>query len=176
MKPRRTGNSHTGVWDWRGARGTRRWVRLGPRRICARLARAPGRQPFNWLLHSRTPHAARSDKTYSVGRDPGEAQGIVTAMNDDASTVAELHPKLQPIRAKASARNWSFEVLDPTKLTVQDASGPGFMSQAVTLVLGMLGLRRGLEPAGGNGVHTYLYSVRSNGHVDKERLWAPYRP
>jgi hypothetical protein len=97
-------------------------------------------------------------------------------MNYEANTLAELHPKLEPIRAKASARNWSFEVLDPTKLTVQDAGGPGFLSQAVTLVLGMLGLRRALEPARGNGVQKYLYSVRSNGHVDKERLWAPYRP
>jgi hypothetical protein len=97
-------------------------------------------------------------------------------MNDDSGTAAELHPKLEPIREEASAKNWSFEIVDPTKLIVQDVSGPGLLSHALILILGMVGLRRALEPAGGNGVHRYVYSVRPNGHVDKKRLWAPHRP
>lgn len=97
-------------------------------------------------------------------------------MSDDALTVGKLHPELERIRAQAVARRVPFEEVTATELVVHGAVGPGILSQAVTLVGGVLGLRGALEAPEAQKPYASVYSVKPDGRVRKERLWAPYRP
>lgn len=96
-------------------------------------------------------------------------------MGDDGPTVGELHPKLQPIRARAIARGRPFEVVGATELAIAGAVGPGFLSQAATFVCSLMGLRGALDAPEAQRPYTYVYSVGPGGRVRKERLWVTYR-
>ncbi len=97
-------------------------------------------------------------------------------MSDDALTVGKLHPKLERIRARAVVRRVPVEGVSATELVVHGTVGPSFLSQTSTFVWGVLGLRGALEAPEAQKPYAYVYSVKPNGRVRKERLWAPYRP
>jgi hypothetical protein len=122
-----------------------------------------GNNPFSTLFGSRP-------------EVPFFRPAIVAGMSDDALTVGKLHPKLKRIRARAVARRMPFEEVSATELVVHGAFGPGFLPQAVTVVMAILGLRGSLEAPETHKPYAHVYSVKPNGHVRKERLWAPYRP
>ena len=66
--------------------------------------------------------------------------------------------------------------MTPTELVTEGAVGAGFLSQAITFMTGLVGLRGALEAPESQSPSKYVYAVGPDGRVRKERLRAPYRP